>query len=643
MPRHPDNSLSAIKNAVNIVALVGESLTLRRVGNKYKALCPFHDDHNPSLELNPERQSYKCWSCGAGGDIFDFVKNYEHVDFAEALRMLADRAGIVLEKPSPSAAAGSSRGPSKTELFEVNAWAEEVFAGALRESSEALGYLEGRGLSRSSAEQFRLGFAPMPRGWLLGLARKRGFGMDLLEQAGLVGRGGDEGGPVRERFRGRLIFPIHDDRGRAVGFGGRILPDAQRAIEAQGRHVAKYLNTPETVLFHKRTLLYASDLARAASRQAGWVAVVEGYTDVIAAHQVGLGNVVGTLGTALGADHLRGLRRVSECVVLVFDGDEAGRSAADRSLELFLGNELDLRVLTLPPDQDPCDFLLNAGAGAFRELVERAPDPSAYLLDRASSRFDLDSAEGSRRAAEWVLGIFNAVPETHRLGLGVKQAKVLDALSQRLRVPLETLNQLRRQLRRPPAGSRAVGKRAGEGDPDRVPAGEAVPPAAAPIRPSELDRTDLELIQMLLNEPKAIASVLPRVGVATLHDAPLRVILQACYDLHAEGQSPGYENLMVRLEDPAVRALATDLIASSALCMPDLAPNSEGVRPPPWTERLEPLLIVLAERERQARLKDLQRALGQTDLNSDPEAYRALQLEYRRLLTQRLGSKSTRA
>ena len=176
-----------------------------------------------------------------------------------------------------------------------------------------------------------------------------------------------------------------------------------------------------------------------------------------------------------------------------------------------------------------------------------------------------------------------------------------------------------------------------------MPAGEAVPPAAAPIRPSELDRTDLELIQMLLNEPKAIASVLPRVGVATLHDAPLRVILQACYDLHAEGQSPGYENLMVRLEDPAVRALATDLIASSALCMPDLAPNSEGVRPPPWTERLEPLLIVLAERERQARLKDLQRALGQTDLNSDPEAYRALQLEYRRLLTQRLGSKSTRA
>ncbi len=169
MPRHPDSTLSAIKNAVDIVALVGDyPLNLRRVGNKYKALCPFHQDHNPSLEVNPERQSYKCWSCGAGGDIFDFVQNYEHVDFAEALRMLADRAGIVLEKP-PSAA--TPVGPSKTDLFEVNAWAEELFARALRDSSEASSYLEGRGLSRAVAEQFRLGYAPMPRGWLLGLAQ----------------------------------------------------------------------------------------------------------------------------------------------------------------------------------------------------------------------------------------------------------------------------------------------------------------------------------------------------------------------------------------------------------------------------------------------------------------------------------------
>jgi DNA primase len=637
VPRHPESTLSAIKNAVDLVAVAGDYLSLRRVGNKFKALCPFHDDHNPSLELNPERQSYKCWSCGAGGDIFDFVKNIEHVDFAEALRMLADRAGIVLEKP-PSAAA-PSRGPSKTDLFAVNAWAEEVFARAMWESSEALGYVEGRGLARSSVDQFRLGYAPMPRGWLLGLARKQGFGMELLEQAGLVGRGDDAAGPVRERFRGRLIFPIHDDRGRAVGFGGRILPESQRAIEAQGRHVAKYLNTPETPLFHKRTLLYAADLARGASRQAGWVAVVEGYTDVIAAHQVGLANVVGTLGTALGQDHLRGLRRLSERVVLVFDGDEAGQSAADRSLELFLGNELDLRVLSLPADLDPCDFLLKQGAGAFRELVERAPDPSAYVLARASARFDLDSGEGSRLAAEWVLGILNSVPTTHRLGLEVKQAKVLDTLSQRLRVPLGTLNRMRQQLQRPAAAFRPRGAPAVGASAAAAPGADSAT-TAAPIRQSDLDRTDLEIIRILLNEPSAVAWLLPRVCVSTLRDAPLRAILQACYDLQAEGQSPGYEHLMVRLDDPAARALATDLITSSALNMPEPAPLSAGVQPASWTERLERILIVLTERERKARLEDLERARAQTDPQSDPDAYRAIELEYRRLITQRRVSKA---
>jgi DNA primase len=634
VPRHPDSTLSAIKNAVDIVALVGDyPLNLRRVGNKYKALCPFHQDHNPSLEVNPERQSYKCWSCGAGGDIFDFVQNYEHVDFAEALRMLADRAGIVLEKP-PSAA--TPVGPSKTDLFEVNAWAEEVFARALRDSSEASDYLEGRGLARASAEQFRLGYAPMPRGWLLGLAQKRGFGIDVLEQAGLVGRGGDGSGPVRERFRGRLIFPIHDDRGRVVGFGGRILPEAQRAVEAQGRGVAKYLNTPETTLFHKRTLLYAADLARAASRPAGWVAVVEGYTDVIAAHQVGLTNVVGTLGTALGQDHLRGLRRLADRVVLVFDGDEAGQSAADRSLELFLGSELDLRVLTLPAELDPCDFLLERGAGAFREMVEKARDPLAYVLDRAASRFDPDSVEGSRQAAEWVLGILKSVPATHGLGVEVKIDKALDTLSFRLRVPKETLNRMLNRMRQQSRRSAAVAARSdGAGVVGADPASMAVP-----IRPADLDRTDLELIRILLNEPSAVAWLLPRVSVSTLRDAPLRAILQACYDLQAEGQSPGYEDLMIRLEDPAVRALAIDLATSPALSLPDLAPLSEGVRPAPWADRLEPMLIVLAERERKARLTDLERARAQTDPQSDPDAYRAIELEYRRLITQRRVSKA---
>ena len=184
MPRHSEATKSAIKNRTDIVALVGEYLPLRRVGNKYKALCPWHNDHSPSLEVNPDRQSFKCWICGVGGDVFDFVMKIERVEFPEALRMLADRAGVTLES-SPQAAS-APRGPSKSELFEVNAWAEEVFVQALAVSETGQDYLDHRGLSRQSIERFRLGYAPIERGWFLAQARRKRFSMELLVEAGLA-------------------------------------------------------------------------------------------------------------------------------------------------------------------------------------------------------------------------------------------------------------------------------------------------------------------------------------------------------------------------------------------------------------------------------------------------------------------------
>jgi DNA primase len=634
VPLHSEATKSAIKNRTDIVALVGEYLPLRRVGNKYKALCQWHNDHSPSLEVNPDRQSFKCWVCGVGGDVFDFVMKFERVEFPEALRMLADRAGVILE--SAPAAASAPGGPSKSELYEVNAWAEEVYAQALAVSETAQDYLDHRGLSRQSIERFRLGHAPIERGWFLAQARRKRFSVEHLIEAGLASAVADSPGAVRERFRGRLIFPIHDDRSRAIGFGGRILPDVEQKLAGEGKHVAKYLNSPETLLFHKRTVLYAGDLAKTASRDAGWVAVVEGYTDVIAAHQVGLSNVVGTLGTALGEDHLRALRRLADRVVLVYDADVAGQNAADRALEFFLGSDLDLRVLTLPANLDPCDYLLEEGAEPFRAMVLQAADPLAYLLARAVERFDLESGEGSRRAAEWILGLMSHVPAAHHLGLEVKQAKVLDTLSHRLRVPLETLNRLRRQLRRPAAkapadrGPERAAHSAGLGN------GSAdTAPEATETRQSELDRTDLELIQIVLREPETVTWLRGRLGPAALKDAPLRKILQLCFDLQSENEVPSYENLMVRLDDPAVRSLAASLIAESALSTPDPArfPDSVDFRPAPWRERLDQILIVLDERERQARLKELKRSLDETDQHADSGAYCALELEYLRLLS----------
>jgi DNA primase len=637
VPRQSDATKAAIKNAVDIVALVGEYLPLRRAGSKFKALCPFHNDHNPSLEVNPERQSFKCWVCAAGGDVFDFVQKYERVDFPEALRMLAERAGIVLESPS-AAVSAVPRGPSKSDLLAVQAWAEQAFRRALARSEPALAYIEGRGL-KPSVERFRVGYAPAERGWLTSEARKQGFSAELLEESGLISRSEDSPGLVRERFRGRLIFPIHDEQGRTIGFGGRILPELEREMAAHGKNVAKYLNSPETALFQKRRVLYAADLARTASREAGWVAVVEGYTDVIAAHQVGLCNVVGTLGTALGQDHVRGLKRLADLVVLVFDGDAAGQSAADRALEFFLGQELDVRVLTLPANLDPCDFLLKEGADAFRVMVKGAADPLAFALDRAGVLFEIGSVEGARRAAEWVLGILSRVPTNQRIGLDLKLAKSLDSLAHRLGLEVGALKRRLQQLRKISAGRPApAGVGVARPAPSREGAAADSPSSASPdevlpsppFRLDELDPIDRELVQVALGEPGSVSYLVSRIAPASLRDAPLRAILQACYDLHGEGQTPQAEGVMDRLDDPRVRSLVAGL-----LLPPDPNPLPEDVRPAPWQDRLAGVLATLERRERQHRLRDLRRALDETDENDNPDAYRALQLEYRRLMTQR--------
>lgn len=629
VPRQSESTLTAVKQAVDIVALVGEYLPLHRAGSKYKALCPFHDDHNPSMEVNPDRQSYKCWVCGAGGDVFDFVVAYERVEFPEALRMLADRAGVTLEAPSPADRGdrSASAGPGRAELQNALAWAEKLYADSLTRSAEVLAYVADRGIRPESIARFQLGHAPDRRDWLQNHARKAGIRLEALVGSGLVSRN-DETEITNDRFRGRLIFPIHDLLGRIIGFGGRILPAAQRAMEEQGRGVAKYLNSPETALFQKRRQLYAADLARNPARDAGWVGVVEGYTDVIAAHQVGIENVVGTLGTALGDDHVNQLRRLADRVVLVFDGDEAGQKAADRSLELFLGHALDVRVITLPDGLDPCDFLLTRGAGAFQSLVDTAVDPLDFAIQRATARFDLDSAEGTRLAAEWVLSVLSRVPASHRAGLELKVAKALDTLSRRLRIPV---SELKAVLRRQRLDNRQAPARPAAAVPEAAPTRDDEARAlVVPSRLNDLDSLDRELVQLALNEPGLVSSLRTQVPADSLREPVLRLILQACYELDAEGEPAAFERLSLRLDDPAVRSLAAGLLLPL-----DPAPMRAGTQPAPPEVRLNGLLQGLVEREWRQRLRDLEAAKADVDPALHPDDYRTLQREYLKVLNQR--------
>lgn len=635
VPRPSDAVKAAIKNAVDIVKLVGDyGLSLHRAGARYKAACPWHDDRHPSLEVNPDRQTFKCWVCNIGGDVFEFVQRMDRVEFPEALRTLAERAGVALDDPG---AARRAEGPSRADLGAVLAWAEGLFAKALDESDPARSYVEGRGLTSETAARFRLGYAPDESGWLFEEARRKGYSKDLLEKAGLATSAEDSPGRAHARFRGRLIFPIHDERGRPVGFGGRILPEAERAASSRGFRVAKYVNSPETALFQKRRLLYAADLARGACREAGWVAVMEGYTDVMAAHQVGLQNVVATLGTAFGDEHVPLLRRLADRACLVYDGDEAGQSAAERALEIFLGNELDVRVLSLPSNLDPCDFLLSEGADAFRTLAAEALDPLAFVLDRARARFDLDSIDGARQASEWVLGVLARVPPaTPGSAQDVALKKALDKLAFALRLPVGPLQKRLKALR--PAA-----RRKGE------PKGAATVPAAAPEPapgPSvievllAMDPVDRELAAVVVGQPDLVASLVIRVPPSLIRDDVARMILDAAYEIHGRGEPPTCERLRDELEDPGARAVVEYLNnLQEGLERPELHPLDVVQFPiGTWADRLKGVLALFAERERLSRLQDLKQALGETDKQNEPDAYRALQLEYRRLLTQRAGT-----
>jgi DNA primase len=638
VPPTSDDALVRIKAAIDIASLIGEYLPLQRSGTKFKALCPFHDDHNPSLEINPDRQTFKCWVCGTGGDIFDFTKLYERVEFPEAIRLLADRAGVPLE-----ATRGGGGGPGKADLLRVMAWASERFRAALKDAAtgeEARGYVRRRGLNDAMVEGFELGLAPIERDWLVRQARQAGFGIVDLENAGLISRRQDSPGIVSERFRGRLIFPIADARGRPVAFGGRALPSLDEQRMAQfGEKAVKYLNSPETPLFQKRRMLYGAHLAHAAARREGWVAVMEGYTDVIAAHQVGITNAVATLGTALGKDHVPAIRRLADKVVLVYDGDKAGQSAADSALEVFFEHALDVRVVTLPGGQDPCDFLLTSGSAPFLELVRQAPDPFTFITDRALAKFGLEGGsrgagedlERSRQAADWVLSLLSHMPMRQGENT-IKVERALDTLGHRLQVPVRDLRKQLRERSDQAQGARRPAKVAPPA------AGPQAPPVSPPVKVADLDPIDREIVRLTLDKPEVVAHIfITRIPVSSLRDQTLRDILEACYDAYAAEELPGLEAIGPRLDE------SRRSVAMALLMPPDPGPEFEGMSLPSVEERVDGVLARWAERDRQDRVREIYLSLAELDPDRDRDEFLQLKRELYQVSSRRPDSSSASA
>ncbi|MCC6508609.1 MAG: DNA primase [Pirellulaceae bacterium] len=592
-----------VRAATDIVDLVSSFVELRRQGRNFVALCPFHRDRRPSLQVNPERQTWKCWVCDVGGDVFNFVMQREGLSFPDAVRMLAERAGISIESlggAPKSVAAGSA--DDKQTLFRVMAWASRLYHQYFTKAPEAAvarQYMAERGITAESIEKFEIGMAPEGWSFLLDQVQPAGYSPRHLEATGLIKRG--ERGHNYDFFRQRIMFPIRDSQKRVIAFGGRQLPGATEG--------GKYINSPESRIFTKNQHLYGLDVARDTIHERRQAIVMEGYTDVIVAHQCGLTSSVAVLGTALGSNHLKLLRHLCNQVILLLDGDEAGQRRSDEVLELFLNAQMDVRVLTLPDGLDPADYLLAHSADALLDLTQVAPDALEFKMRRVCEGFDpIEETHRANTAIEQMLTLLSSVPRSSLIAddqFLLRRNQVLARLARRFMLPEDELRNRLRHLtdraaqnkRVDPAsrlgttgGAASLATNApnnlGDRRPGRTdsgsargrglnpnlpntttsdPAYESTSPSisenrpARLVRPGDLSPVERELLELIISAPNLAPMVLERVLPEWLQSEAARLMLQAYHDLELEGYSLEFDSVLVAMEDPSLKSLMVTL------------------------------------------------------------------------------------
>jgi DNA primase len=615
-----DDRVKQVKQANDIVEVVGQYLALRPAGGTFKGLCPFHEDTHPSFDVDPRRQRFKCWSCGKVGDVLHFVQEFERITFLEALDLLARRAGITLEKTGKS-----SQNQGRALMLDVMRWAAKQFHdclldGQTPEAEAARAYLSERGLRGETVRRWGLGYAPPSGQWLIDLAKQQNVSQELLQQVGLIAARTERPG-YYDRFRDRLQFPIRDVRGQTIGFGGRVLPSSPLAERGP-----KYYNSTDTPLFSKSEVLYGLDQARGPAEKAGYLAIVEGYTDVLMAHQLGVPTVVATMGTALNARHVHQIRRFVPRVVLVYDADAGGDTGVDRALEIFAGSEVELAIAALPAGLDPCDLLLRDGADAFRRVLDAASDALEFKLDQMVMRESTTGIEGQRRVVDAVLGVIALAPPLPGNAGAVKMQLMINRIARRLVLKEETvwarLEELRKQ-RRGNDSPRARG-RIGEpgtsvpepGEPGTsVPGEESRPPTGSAV-PALQER---QLLEVLLADPALVANASASIRPEEIEHPGLRRLLAGLFDLLAAGHTPTLDAFRERIENAHLAEKALQLQDAGQAC-----PNREAV--------LDELIAYFRARREKIVKQELQNQLqAARDHEAALDLLRRLQERSRRL------------
>ena len=421
MGRFTEESKQRVRDATDLVELAGRYTELRRAGNdRIVGLCPLHDERTPSFTVSPSKQLFKCFGCDAGGDVLSLVQLKEGLDFPAALEFLARRAGVELQREVEDPGVEARRARRARELVSLDR-AAAFYAAHLRrprspEAVQAAEYLASRGIDEATREKFAVGFAPPEKSALVRSAQSAGFSTKELSDVGLVSRP-RRGGPLQDRFRGRVMFPVCDVRGRVLGFGARKLGAARGP---------KYVNSPSGAIYCKSELLYGAHHARAVAAKTGIVVVVEGYIDALAMHQAGIVNTIALMGTSITEQQIGRLKRLAPTVVLMLDGDDAGAAAILRAGALARPLGLEVLVATLPADTDPADLLQRAGAPAVHELIAAAGAFARFRVQRHLERADIGTAEAKDRLIHELRDVFSDIqPGAVREDLSARVARHL--------------------------------------------------------------------------------------------------------------------------------------------------------------------------------------------------------------------------
>ncbi len=552
-----------VLGAVDIVELIGRSVALKRRGKDFLGLCPFHQEKSPSFHVSPARQFFYCFGCKAGGNAINFVMQRDRVEFRDALRILGESVGLEMPRFGGQ---NKAKAGERQALFEMQSGACSFFEKLLahpQHGERARKYLEERGFDAQTIQRFQIGFAADAWDGLLRSAVGKKFAPEQLFLGGLAKKRDREQG-YYDTFRNRLMFPIRDENARVIAFGGRVMPGSEDP--------AKYLNSPETPLFSKSRCIFGLDLARQKIVETRTAVVVEGYTDVVMAHQFGVTNVVSILGTAMTEQHVGVLRRFADRIVLLFDADTAGDTAGDRAVGLFLTQPVEIAIASMPEGIDPDEFLLTHGAAGFEQMVADATDALAYKWKQLQSRLidSGDSLTGRQKAIEEYLELLagsRGAGPIDPLRWGAALARV----SRLTDIPVERLNR-RFKASKVPARRPIVAAAANQTSPETpaaAPDEPAPPPTRRPLNAQH--RAERRLLGVLLLEPQRWMVVQKNVTVEDFSDPQHRQLAEIYWAHQRDEGVPVFNEFLGSLTDPLLVELAVEATGEvETLSAPDV-------------------------------------------------------------------------